>query len=116
MSCFQVTVRFLSSGQTSSSKSTNGKLTIMGFDIRPRQKAPKETRRLPRVHVHNDSIQKNVHRTSFRSDTQATDSTCSGCSAKRKAATALGQRARVARCRNAKSSHVESAWISTLVR
>ena len=42
--------------------------------------------------------QKQAHKTSFRSEIQATDSTCSGCSANTNATKAHGQRRRVA-CR-----------------
>src|ERR1019366_8074288 len=53
---------------------------------------------------------------SFRSATQATDSTWNGCRAKTNATHALRQRLPVERLRNAKSSSTASAWSSTLVR
>jgi hypothetical protein len=60
--------------------------------------------------------QKKALSTSLRSATQATDSTCSGCSAKRNATSALGQRAAVMRRNTANSSKALSACSQTLVR
>ena len=84
------TPRHLSSGQKSSRRSRTGAVTIMDFAISPKRKnrATGRYRRTEgdseyQAYARNMSIRKNVLSTSFRSETQATDSTCSGCSANR---------------------------------
>ena len=68
------------------------------------------------AYARNVSIRKNVLSTSFRSETQATDSTCSGCSANRAATRALRHRAPVIRKSIRSRTTALPACSSTLVR
>src|SRR5580704_2405971 len=84
-------------GHTSRSNRTKGSVTSIGFAIRPRTNTAairkyrlSRGRRRYRRYAHTVSIQNSVLRTSFRSDTQATDSTWSGCAANSAATNALG--------------------------
>ena len=61
-------------------------------------------------------MKKNVLNTSFRSDTQATDSTCRGWRAKRAATKALRQTAPVIRRHRAKSSSVLPTCSATFTK
>jgi hypothetical protein len=94
-------------GQKSSSNITNGSVTTIGLLIRPRAKHPRDAAYalcparlegageiLTRAHAPYASKvkkQKNALSTSFRSATQATDSTWSGCQANKAATITLGQ-------------------------
>src|SRR6266542_2818305 len=79
----RIATRF--NGQTSSSSSTKGSVTSIGFVINPNAKSRSSNRYRPNLgwrtyhtYAHSVSIQKSVLSTSFRSATQATDSTCNG--------------------------------------
>ena len=61
-------------------------------------------------------MKKNALSTSFRSATQATDSTCSGCQANNAATQALRHSAPVMRLRTRKSSSVLAVCSSRFVR
>jgi hypothetical protein len=61
------------------------------------------------------SIKNNALSTSFRSDTQATDSTWSGCTAKKAATRALAHSAPVIEDITMKSRIVPARWIRTFV-
>ena len=84
------------SGQRSTRSSTHGTVTSIGLLSSPRVKKATEAmyhaappRRAKCVHAASVSRKKKPLRTSFRSATQATDSTCSGWSAKIAATIAL---------------------------
>src|SRR5664280_184000 len=68
------------------------------------------------MYAHIVSIQKNMLRTSLRSDTHATDSTCNGCNANNAATHALRQCAPVNRRNSRNNSTVLAACRSTFVR
>src|SRR5579883_255044 len=93
-----------------------GRVTIIGFDIRPRRNPAYTRAVLPRTYAQRARNQKKAQRTSLRSETHATDSTCSGWSAKTNATNVLGQKAAVARNRNRKRKTEAAAWMATLTR
>ena len=108
--------RFRCSGQYSSKSINTGSVTSMGFAINPRANAMSAKTRRSLTYTQSVRNANSALRTSLRSAIHATDSTCSGCSAKRNATNALRQRAPVARNRNANSSEEAAAWSSTLTR
>jgi len=61
------------------------------------------------------SIQNKVLRVSFRSEAQATDSTCNGCRAKRAAMNALGPMRPVISFSDQNSNKVFAMWSSRFV-
>src|SRR5437660_191671 len=68
------------------------------------------------AYAHTVSRKKNALNTSLRSETQATDSTCSGCSANRAATSALRHSAPVIRLRTRNNSRVLVRWNPALAR
>src|SRR6266850_1843029 len=124
------------SGQKSKSSKTHGKVTIMGLLMRPKEKkisaqpyqalearrrsieagfwvSARDSSRLgfsaKRAYAHSVSNQKKALKTSLRSATQATDSTCKGCHANSAATHALRQSARVIRRKTRKTKTLFAA-------
>ncbi len=113
----------LPSGQRSRSRSTAGRVTTIGFARSPSAKAattaryrPVEGLRTQAVHAATARRKKSVESRSFRSEIQATDSTCSGWTANRAATTQLRARAPVRRSRTTQSSTESTRCQKTLAR
>jgi len=93
-------------------------LAISPSASRAKSKARQDLRlslRAQRSWASNASMKKNPLSTSLRVDTQATDSTCSGCRAKTPAANALGQGSLERRSSARKSSNAPATWRARLV-
>ena len=83
----------------------------MGLDIKPSAKKTIASQKLQRrfslanrTYAKSASNAKKVLKTSLRSETQATDSTCNGCQANKAAMNALGHKASVKLNSNMKSN------------
>jgi hypothetical protein len=110
------------SGHQSRRSSVNGSVTSIGFAMSPSARPPTTARYRPvprrRVHATYASVvrsQRHVLRTSFRSATQATDSTCSGWTPKSAATSALRQGAPVIASSSQNTRSVFTTCSATLV-